>query len=131
MAESYGALKPNRWPKALRHIYTVIVVTVGFVIFRAETLGQAWLIISKMLTGWTFDAALGAQLSLLLSPLCTAALIVSVFACMPCASSIASRYTVNCPRFGYAVYLAAFALLIVCIACLSTASYNPFIYFRF
>ena len=131
MAESYGALKPNRWPKALRHIYTVIAVTVGFVIFRAETLGQAWLIISKMFTGWTFDAALGAQLSLLLSPLCSAALIVSVFACMPYASSIASRYTVNRPRFGYAVYLAAFALFVVCIACLSTASYNPFIYFRF
>ena len=131
MAESYGALKPNRWPKALRHIYTVIVVTVGFVIFRAETLGQAWLIISKMLTGWTFDAALGAQLSLLLSPLCSAALIASVFACMPYASSIASWYTVNRPRFGYAVYLAAFALFVVCIACLSTASYNPFIYFRF
>ena len=131
MAESYGALKPNRWPKALRHIYTVIAVTVGFVIFRAETLGQAWLIISKMFTGWTFDAALGAQLSLLLSPLCSAALIASVFACMPYASSIASRYTVNRPRFGYAVYLAAFALFVVCIACLSTASYNPFIYFRF
>ncbi len=131
MAESYGALKPNRWPKALRHIYTVIAVTVGFVIFRAETLGQAWLIISKMFGGWTFDAALGAQLSLLLSPLCSAALIASVFACMPYASSIASRYTVNRPRFGYAVYLAAFALFVVCIACLSTASYNPFIYFRF
>lgn len=131
MAESYGALKPNRWPKALRHIYTVIAVTVGFVIFRAETLGQAWLIISKMFTGWTFDAALGAQLSLLLSPLCSAALIASVFACMPYASSIASRYTVNRPCFGYAVYLAAFALFVVCIACLSTASYNPFIYFRF
>ena len=131
MAESYGALKPNRWPKALRHIYTVIAVTVGFVIFRAETLGQAWLIISKMFTGWTFDTALGAQLSLLLSPLCSAALIASVFACMPYASSIASRYTANRPRFGYAVYLAAFALFVVCIACLSTASYNPFIYFRF
>ena len=84
-----------------------------------------------MFTGWTFDAALNAQLSLLLTPLCTAALVASVFACMPCISNMASRYTVSRPRFEYAVYLAAAALLAVCIACLSTASYNPFIYFRF
>lgn len=131
MAESYGAFKPARWPKALRHIYTLIAVTVGFVIFRADTLAQAWLIISKMFGGWTFDAALNAQLSLLLTPLCTAALVASVFACMPYVSNMASRYTVSRPRFEYAVYFAALALFAVCIACLSTASYNPFIYFRF
>ena len=131
MLESYGIVKPNRWPKALRHIYTLIAVTVGFVVFRADTLGGAWLIISKMFSGFTFSAALTAQLSLLLTPLCAVALIASVFACMPYANRIASRYTIYRPWLNYAVYFAAFALLIACIACLSTASYNPFIYFRF
>lgn len=131
MLESYGLLKPKRWPKLIRHIYTLFAVTVGFVIFRAEDMASAWIIISKMFTGITFDTGYSARLSLLLTPLCAVALIASVFACMSYANRIANRFTVNRPKAEYAVYFSAFALLIACIACLSTASYNPFIYFRF
>lgn len=131
MLESYGLLRPKRWHRALRHIYTVLAVTVGFVLFRADTLSGAWLMIAKMFTGWQFAPLFNARLSLLLSPICIVALIVSVFACMPAANSIANRFTVYRPKLGYAVYCAALLLFIACIACLSTASYNPFIYFRF
>ena len=131
MLESYGLLRPKRWHRALRHIYTVLAVTVGFVLFRADTLSGAWLMIAKMFTGWQFAPLFNAKLSLLLSPICIVALIVSVFACMPAANSIANRFTVYRPKLGYAVYCAALLLFIACIACLSTASYNPFIYFRF
>ena len=131
MLESYGLLRPKRWHRALRHIYTVLAVTVGFVLFRADTLSGAWLMIAKMFTGWQFAPLFNARLSLLLSPICIVALIVSVFACMPAANTIANRFTVYRPKLGYAVYCAALLLFIACIACLSTASYNPFIYFRF
>lgn len=131
MLESYGILKPKRWPKLLRHAYTLLAVTIGFVMFRAENMGNALLILSKMFSGWTFGAEYSARLALLLTPLCAAALIASILACSPWASNIAKRVTISRPRFEYAVYCAAFLLLIACIGCLSTASYNPFIYFRF
>ncbi len=131
MLESYGVLKPKRWPKLIRHAYTLLAVTVGFVVFRAENIASAWIIITKMFTGLNFGAEYLSQLSLLLTPLCAVALIGSVFACMPYANRIASQFTVNRPKAVYAVYFSAFTLLIACIACLSTASYNPFIYFRF
>ncbi len=131
MLESYGILKPSKWPKALRHIYTLLAVTVGFVLFRAETLPTAWSMISNMFAGWSFSQSSVTELGILLTPLCITALLCAVFACTPAAHRLGERLTAKHEGLSSLIYIAALALLCLCVSCLSTASYNPFIYFRF
>ena len=131
MMESYGVIKPDRWPKILRRVYMLLVVTVGFVIFRADTLGDGFFMIGRMLAGWSFTPALSAQLSLLLSPLCVAALAAGVLASSPFAHETGARIVARRAGFAYGIYAAAFMLLVLSALCVATSSYNPFIYFRF
>ena len=96
MLESYGALKPAKWPRALRHAYTLL-----------------------------------AELSELVSPLCLVALAVAAFACTPVLHRFGERLFARRPAAECGAYLAALLLAVLCALCLSTAAYNPFIYFRF
>ena len=58
--------RPARW---LGHLYTLLVAVVGFVFFRAATLGQAAEIIRSMFTGFAVTAESAAALASLASPL--------------------------------------------------------------
>lgn len=40
----------------LKHLYTLLVVLVGFVIFRADNMGQAFSMIGAMLSGVSASA---------------------------------------------------------------------------
>jgi alginate O-acetyltransferase complex protein AlgI len=131
MLESYGALKPDRWPVFLRRAYTLIAVTVGFVIFRAETLTDGFFMIGRMFAGWNFTPVHNAELSLLLTPLCASALIAGMAACTPFAHLLGEKLVRKRAGFAYGIYAAAFALLALSALCVATSSYNPFIYFRF
>ena len=131
MLESYGALKPAKWPRALRHVYTLLAVTVGFVFFRAETMGQALGLIGRMFAGWHVSAAALAELSALVTPLCIAALATAAFACTPVMHRLGERLSARRPAWEGMIYAAALLLAVLSALCLSTAAYNPFIYFRF
>jgi len=131
MLESYGILKVDKWKKPFRHAYTLIAVTVGFVLFRAETLPIAWGMISKMFGGWTFGGEYAAQLSLLLSPITIFALIAGCAASLPYGGRFAAKLTQRGGAYEGLVYGLSFIGLVLCALCLSTSAYNPFIYFRF
>lgn len=131
MLESYGALKPMKWPRTLRHAYTLLAVTVGFVFFRAESMAQAFSLIGRMFAGWSFSPAALAELSVLATPLCLAALAVSALACTPLMHRLGERLSARRPIWEGAVYAAAYLLAVLSVLCLATAAYNPFIYFRF
>ena len=47
----------RKLPRVIGHIYLIIVVTVGFVIFRADSMSQAFGIIGKMFMGLSFTDA--------------------------------------------------------------------------
>ena len=131
MLESYGILKVDKWKKTFRHAYTLIAVTVGFVLFRAETLPIAWGMISRMFGGWTFGGECAAQLSLLLSPITIFALIAGCAASLPYGGRLAAKLTQRGGAYEGLVYGLSFVGLVLCALCLSTSAYNPFIYFRF
>ncbi|MBQ2985443.1 MAG: MBOAT family protein [Clostridia bacterium] len=131
MLESYGILRVNKWKKPLRRIYTLLAVTVGFVLFRAETLSAAWGMICKMFAGWQFGAEHAARLSMLLSPIAIAALIAGAFAALPYGGRLAERLARKGGAYEGLVYIAGFIGFVLCALCLSTSAYNPFIYFRF
>ena len=46
----------KKLPKVLAHIYALLVVCVGFVMFRADTFGQGMFMIGTMFSGWEFSS---------------------------------------------------------------------------
>lgn len=112
-------------------LYTIIAVTLGFVIFRAESMEQAFSVIGAMFTKFSVSGAAAAELSSILSPPVIATFFLACIASTPAAQA-ASRLLKRWPKTKFMLeYAVAFVLLLVCVMTLSTESYNPFIYFRF
>lgn len=128
----------GRLPKILNHIYTLIVVTVGIVIFRADTISQGFDYIRNMFVGFNISEQSISLALTQLTPWFIVIFIVAIIGCAPI-KPIADKLRVSdsavlCKRQRIAqivLFLLSFVLLSWCIIRLSSASYNPFIYFRF
>ena len=124
----------KKLPRLLRHVYTLLVVTVGFVMFRADTFAQGIQMTGKMFAGWSFQAS---QMNLVLqqmTPLFILTVIIAVIACMPVLKWVREwGETIQpCRKVMEPLgYLMSLFLLVLCILSLSSGTYNPFIYFRF
>lgn len=131
--------KIKKMPKVLLHIYTLLTVTVGFVVFRADTLSQGAVYVSKMFSGFNFSPE---AISLAIQPLTPFFIVMFVVAVLCCGPL--SKFTKyikdmeNTPastKKDKTLYVASFVLAVVvlswCILRLAGGSYNPFIYFRF
>ncbi len=133
LIEEYVPLR--KLPKPVGWVYAILVVTVLFVLFRAESLSEAWAITSAMFTGFHFDTA-SMQLALAnLSPLMVTTLFVGLVAMFPIKRVVESwaLSLSGAPRLAIqaASYLLGLILLLASMASLSSGGYNPFIYFRF
>lgn len=130
----------RKLPRLIGHIYLMLVVIIGFVIFRADNMGQAFQVIGQMLTGFNFDAASLSLTMQQLTPFVIVMLVAAVIACgggQKIYSGLVDKFT----RGGELIkkqnlveiitYVISFGILIWCILRLSSGSYNPFIYFRF
>lgn len=124
----------KKLPRLLRHVYTLLVVVIGFVMFRADTFTQGIQITGKMFAGWSFQAS---QMNLVLqqmTPLFILTVIIAVIACMPVLKWVREwGETIQpCRKVMEPLgYLMSLFLLVLCILSLSSGTYNPFIYFRF
>lgn len=130
----------KKLPRAIGHIYTMLVVLLGFVVFRADTIGYGFGYIGRM---FSFGSPGSYDMSLALRQLTPWFIFIFVIAVIGCAPirplsdkirqklyadgsvSIAWRIV------SVALYCLAFAGLFFCILRLSPSGYNPFIYFRF
>lgn len=108
------------------HIYTMFVIICGFVIFRADTIGQAVHIFGAMFTGFRMEVVEMMILAKLLTPWNVACAIVAAVLSTPVSCWL--KQTIKNEAVCYA---ASLVLLAVCIMELASGSYNPFIYFRF
>ena len=136
LEEAIPAIK--KLPAVLGHIYTIFMVTLSFVIFRAESVGEAFAFIGKMFTG--FSAVTYSSIAFrVLNPWFLVMLIAAVIFCAPLAPLTdrirGLKDKENLSRAEKVVQIACFAvsivLLVWCLLRLSTGAYNPFIYFRF
>ncbi|MBQ3865149.1 MAG: MBOAT family protein [Clostridia bacterium] len=136
LEEAVPALR--RLPKAWGRLYTLLAVTLGFVIFRADSMTEAVLYLSRMFAGFDFSAAANALPVRVLTPYFLTMLAAAVIGCGPL-SLLKNRFL---PEGGDAVsarrqtlctvsYILAFLLLVWCVMRLTSGTYNPFIYFRF
>ncbi len=129
----------KRIPKAIGHIYALLVVTVGFVIFRADTLTQGFEVVKSMFTGFSFTSESISTVLAQLTPWFILMLLCAVIGCAPI-KPLADKLRIGAEiksiskkqAFAQTVlYIFAFVLFVWCVLRLSSASYNPFIYFRF
>ena len=120
----------RRLPKALGVVYTLLVVTVGFVLFRAETLDQGLYFITQMFTGFNLEASSVSLVMRQLDPLFIVTFIIAVVASTPLKGVLERKVQGGSLLHG-ASYVFAFVLFFLCLLSLSSGGYNPFIYFRF
>ncbi|MBO4680761.1 MAG: MBOAT family protein [Clostridiales bacterium] len=123
--------KPNPVVKGLGHIYAVLVVMVGFVFFRADTLSQGFFWVKEMFAGAFMStpkiAAANGQLLLpLMTPLNICVLIFAAILSAPVKDKLK-----DCKPLEKLSWAVTPILLILCIMNLAGGTYNPFIYFRF
>lgn len=111
---------------ALMHVYTLLVVCIGFVFFRADTMGQGWQWVCAMFTGSSGSAASVSLAVQQLTPLYLLSFGAACIASFPICEKLRERK-------GYegAAFAASIAGLALCILSLAGGTYNPFIYFRF
>lgn len=118
--------KKSRWISALKHVYTVVVVCVGFVFFRAETLTQGFSFVKEMFTGFHYEAEVMNFALSNLTPLVIVTFAAAVLFSMPVRK--AAETIKGYQGISYGISL---LLLVLCMMSLASNSYNPFIYFRF
>lgn len=117
----------------LRHIYVLLVVCVGFVLFRADSVEQAWMMLTAMFTGTQWTARTASAAAAVCDRLFLATLPVAAVGALPVKEWVEKRaegkkYRAALNVFSYA---ASAALLLICMMSLAGGTYNPFIYFRF
>ena len=112
----------------IKWIYTMFFVIIGWVLFRAESLSDAWTYLKSMfgMCGNTLSDGLFTgylkQSAILL--------VIGIVLCTPLFRYLKKKTEKNVLA-GYLSVVVLIALFILCVASLVSSSYNPFIYFNF
>ena len=125
-------LKLEKWTgkgiTAIKWLYTMLFVIIGWVIFRAETISDGWVFLQSMfgfrgnpLTDGVFTEYFRQNTLLLL---CGILLSTPLFRWL-------KEKTANSTLADYIRVIALFAVFLLSIVSLVSNSYNPFIYFNF
>jgi alginate O-acetyltransferase complex protein AlgI len=123
----------EKLPSPFRHGYTLGAVMLGWVFFRAQTIGQAWEYMTALFGFGTARFAVSDFWNLELQY----GLLVAVSCCLPVVPWV-KKHWLRDDNFGWRAAglewcgLATCASLgIIVLPCLCSATYNPFLYFRF
>ena len=124
----------ERLPAPVRHVYALVLILVGWVIFRAETLTYAWQFISAMFGAAAGGWADGRSLYYLLQ--FRWELLLAIPASLPLRDWALQRLkardnTLSGLILAWGPKAAALVLFALSFLRLVSSSYNPFIYFRF
>ena len=105
-------------------LWGLLVVVLGFTLFRADTLAQAGAMYAAMFSGiglhWPGTAAVWAKFT----PAFALTLCLALLLCTP----VAREHT---PKRESVTFIGSLGLLLLCMMYLAAGSFNPFIYFRF
>ena len=125
----------RKLPKPIGIVYTLLVVTVAFVLFRSDSFIQGGTIIAQMFTGWHFEYACVELAMRQLTPLFIVTFVIAIVAATPIKGTIEQKIEASSDSTAMvlevASYVLALALLVLSLLALSGGGYNPFIYFRF
>lgn len=116
----------EKWPQWIRHIYTMLIVVVGWVFFSITDTTEMFRYLGTMFGCGGMGVADSITLYYLRSN--AILLITSIIACTPLPIGEFKRIKRDTPIVGIIALLAVF---IVSVSYLVFGSYNPFLYFRF
>ncbi|HEY9785132.1 MAG TPA: MBOAT family protein [Candidatus Obscuribacterales bacterium] len=128
----FGEVLRTAW-RPLRHAYTMLLVIVGWVFFRSQSLPKAIAYLGSMF-GFAEAAASGPSLAYFLNGELIFLLAVGIISATPAlawAGRHASQMRFNARLLASTRAAWLLVLMIVSIAEISAGSYNPFIYFHF
>ena len=125
--------------RILGHIYSLLVVCIGFVIFRSENMQQAFSMIGRMFGTGGFSDGSRSLMWQMLTPYFMIMLIAGILFAAPVpalarwinARFISSGNMKMRSCLSAILYAVSMLLLVWCMLRLSGNTYNPFIYFRF
>ncbi|MDO4169836.1 MAG: MBOAT family O-acyltransferase [Lachnospiraceae bacterium] len=128
---------PNLIQKTLGRVYALLVIVIGFVLFRADTVGQAGMMISKMFTGVFANAQTESLTTQLLNPWNLFILVIALIGMGPIKIVLNKlkemhNSTSIVGSIGICMsYIVTILIFVWCMFRLASSTYNPFIYFRF
>ena len=111
-------------------VYAFVAAVFGWVLFRVEDVGTALAWMGRMLTPWRFTET-AYHLYDTVTPRIWALLPMAAVGMGPLRLLADRLHMTERWRFSWPEVLYCAGLLFVCIATLTSSSYNPFIYFRF
>lgn len=119
----------EKLPKFVQHIYALFFIIIGWVIFRVENFSQMGMVLQKM---FIYKAS-GILDNIILNFDIFSSLpfiIIGIIGSIPILAKIKDK-TKEKPKYNILSNVWAFAIFIISICFLLSATYNPFIYFRF
>lgn len=117
----------DRCPKAVRHLYTLLVVIIGWVFFRADSLGAAGAFIAGMFTPGAKDLVL---LNYVMDGQYWFCIAAGILFSIPVFRKLSRPKKENAfLRAAYPVCVIAVFILAICY--MVGSGYSPFLYFRF
>ena len=118
--------------KLFSHIYCIIIFVFGWVLFRADTLTQAFEYIGCMLTPWVTASKEAISVHTVMNNRAWIILVIAFFGSgivkviLDKIPKITNRIKNSVPEMFFLS-----AVIVYCIILLASNTYNPFIYFRF
>lgn len=116
--------------KVLSHVYTLLVVGLGFVMFRSGSIPEGMGIIGAMFAGWDFTAAGTVALHSILTMEAAVMMAAGILFAMPVKGWLLKQEKLA--KYAEPVsYAACLGLYVICLAKLASGGFAPFIYFQF
>ena len=129
--ESVKKIAPKKLPgKILAHIYALLAVCLGFVMFRASSLQEGFAMIGAMFTGFQFCDANTVTLHSLLNAESICILVVSALLCLPWVQWLKKRKNLHA-KLEPVSWIACLVLFALCLLKLASGGFAPFIYAQF
>ena len=116
----------KRIPAVFMHIYALILILIGWVIFNFTDFDMMINYFGLMFN----NPVIIDNISLYFIRDNIILIIISIIACLPVRLSRLNPFVIN-KKFEYLMPLIILGTLIICVAFICESSYNPFLYFRF
>ena len=121
----------RRQKSIIGNIYTLIVVILGFVLFRSANLVQATDMFKAMLTGFNISANGTLLLWDLFDHRTLSLFIIAVLFALCLPQKLWNKIAQSYPELTVSRAVGYSALLIICMLTMVSTSFSPFIYFQF
>jgi alginate O-acetyltransferase complex protein AlgI len=141
--ERIWLLKFLDWlPRPVSHVYALVVILMGWALFRAENLPHAFAYIGAMYGAWSLPGVQTA-FNAYFTPQVAIAVVVGILGCMPVVPAVKTLLAraVDTLQPPVAVFVESVAALIRLgahatvllgsLMVIAAGTYHPFIYFRF